>query len=178
MDPATIKTQTPLASGIGSYAGGPSIQGTCPSGGSAALSYGYSGPCEQFTLNIRGWFRAPSTGRYTVQLPDGIDDQVFVWVGANAYTGYDATNYLFADKLVNAQAQPGTSAFVNVQEGEYVPFRFIYLQDTGPYFFAITVIAPDGTIVVDNATPLHPGVIQYSCDETSAPRFPPFGQES
>ena len=99
-------------------------------------------------------------------------------MGPTAYSGYNATNYLFADEVINAQAQPGTNRYVSVQEGDYVPFRFNYLQDTGPYLFGTTVTAPDGTIVVDSATPFNPGVVRYSCDGTSAPPFPPFGHES
>lgn len=43
---------------------------------------------------------------------------------------------------------------------------------------AISVTAPDVTVILGPNSVPNPYIIQYSCNEAQAPSYPPFGQET
>jgi len=66
---------------------------------------------------------------------------------------------------------------VDLEEGDYYPFRVLYVQAQGyaRYFGSIT--APDGTTLAgENTNSYTDSIVQFACDG-SAPAFPAFGSE-
>lgn len=64
-------------------------------------------------------------------------------------------------------------------QGQYVPIRIMYANGGGPGYFSIEIKAPENSIIVGNNTTVESlFLVQYSCDKTSAPRFPDFGSEA
>lgn len=55
----------------------------------------------------------------------------------------------------------------------------MYANGGGPGYFSIEIKAPDNSIIVGNDMTVESlFLVQYSCDKTSAPRFPDFGSEA
>ena len=54
----------------------------------------------------------------------------------------------------------------------------MFAQTYGESVFQLTVTAPDGTVFLGPNTAGNNYLVQYSCDGTAAPRYPPFGQET
>ncbi|KAH0380250.1 glycoside hydrolase, partial [Aureobasidium melanogenum] len=133
--------------------------------------YGHEAMSQYFVLNHRGYIFAQVAGTYTFSLSNP-DDIVFLWLGAKAQSGWNRSN-------AAAYAPLGSSATTTytLEAGDYLPFRIFFGQQGGPVRFAFSIQAPDGTTILDNNTSESDFIVQYSCDETTAPPFPPFGQE-
>jgi hypothetical protein len=101
-----------------------------------------------------------------------------LYLGEKAKSGWNRNN---ADAA--ASWSPETtyghyaSAQYTLKAGEYLPFRIFFGQQGGPVKFAFSITNPDGETILDSNTAESDFIVQYSCDETTAPRFPPFGQE-
>ncbi|CAD0091950.1 unnamed protein product [Aureobasidium vineae] len=132
-------------------------------------------PASYFVLNHRGYIFAQVDGDYTFTTSNA-DDIVFLYLGAAAYKGYSLNNY-------NAEAvccsYPGNTASAThtLKTGDYLPFRIVFGQQGGPVVFSFTITAPDGTVILDSSTQNSDFIVQFSCDGTSAPAFPAWGNE-
>lgn len=126
------------------------------------------------TVNHRGYLFAKEAGKYTFSAHI-TDDVTFLWVGPSAFSGFNREN---AD-LFQRHRQPPVSYSATFLRDQYVPIRVMYANGGGPGFFTFEIKAPDGTIIIGNDTTVESlFLVQYSCDETSAPRFPNFGSET
>lgn len=114
---------------------------------------------------------AQVAGTYTFSLTNP-DDIVFLWLGQHAQSGWNRGN-------AAALATLGTSATTTytLEAGQYLPFRIFFGQQGGPVRFAFSINAPDGIPILDSNTSESDFIVQYSCDETTAPPFRAFGQE-
>ncbi|KAJ5601079.1 hypothetical protein N7510_010613 [Penicillium lagena] len=124
-------------------------------------------------LNHRGYIYAEVSGEYTFASPE-TDDILFFWGGSKAVSGWteanaDATNYYCG---------PGVSFTVSLLSGQYYPFRIVYANAEANAYESITITAPGGTVILGPTSAASPYIVQYSCDGTSAPPFPAFGDES
>lgn len=131
-----------------------------------------------FALNHRGYIYAALTGAYTFSF-FGVDDAVWLWVGPTAYSGWTRAN---ADLTVTFQFEnpyrPASgSRLIQLTHGQYYPLRIMFAQTYGEAVFQFTVTAPDGTEFLSSDSAGSDYLVQYSCDGTTAPQFPPFGSE-
>ncbi|ATZ51931.1 hypothetical protein BCIN_07g04770 [Botrytis cinerea B05.10] len=141
----------------------------------AVSVYGSTQKLNDFYLVIdnRGYLFAQMTGTYTFSTTSA-DDIFFLWVGANAYSGWTRANA----NLIATLTYPSQKFTINLVAGEYYPMRFLWANGDGPGLFAFSVTAPDGTTILDGNTVASPYVVQFSCDGTSAPEYPAWGAEN
>ena len=126
------------------------------------------------TVNHRGYLFAKEAGKYTFSAVS-TDDVTFLWVGPKAFSGYNREN----TDLFQRYRQTPVSYSATLLQGQYVPIRIIYANGGGPGSFSIEIKAPDNSIIIGNDTTIESlFLVQYSCDKTSAPRFPYFGSEA
>jgi hypothetical protein len=106
---------------------------------------------------------------------------VLVWAGDTAYSGWTRNNALLDVTYPELGAGGGGGGTITgsyaATKGQYVPLRVLFSQGDGPYGFGIQITAPDGTVVLDANSATSDFLVQYSCDGTSAPAYPPFRQE-
>lgn len=126
-----------------------------------------------FTLNQRGYIYAQESGAYTFSASN-IDDIVELWIGSTAYSGWTRANANL-DQAIFQSAQPFT---ITLTAGQYYPVRIVFGQAQGAAAFDMTVTAPDGSVFLGPDSGASPYLISYSCDGTTAPAFPTFGQET
>ncbi|KAJ5807814.1 hypothetical protein N7474_009083 [Penicillium riverlandense] len=168
-DPTDIKSKNPPYTSTTSYI-------FLESDGSTYISiYGSTTEFETqyIALNHRGYIYAEVSGDYTFTSP-GVDDIIFFWSGPKAVSGWTESN---AD-ATNYYCGPGASFNMPLLSGQYYPFRIVYANAETNSFENITITAPDGTVILGATSPASPYIVQYSCDGTSAPPFPAFGDES
>lgn len=132
--------------------------------------YGKSVQAQYFLLNHRGYFFAPQTGAYTFTFPM-CDDKCFLWVGPDAYAGYDAAN---ADDYVDYRNLSTNTVTKSLTQNTFTPFRLWYTQGNGPANISFTITAPDGTPV---AQPGDAGTYFVQSCGSSAPAYPAWGSE-
>lgn len=143
---------------------------------------GFDGDCTNLVLQWRGYVRASTSGTYTFQIPPLADDREWLWLGSTAYSGYNTTNYAAQTSYDNANAT-GT-ATVYAEAGTYIPWRVLYAQHTYVALASLTVIAPDGTLLMNPQTRtsqlanVSSEFVEYSCSNRTAPPFLPWGQET
>ncbi|ETS75374.1 hypothetical protein PFICI_12318 [Pestalotiopsis fici W106-1] len=125
-------------------------------------------PSAFFALDHKGYFFAPVSGRYIFSVTN-VDDAVFLWLGATAYSGWTRTN---ADGFgVSNQGNGFTRAFADLTAGQYLPVRLMLAQSEGPASFSFFITAPDGTNLVSPDIANSPYLVQFSCDGVTAPAF-------
>lgn len=178
-DPTYFKTTIPGATSIASSAGG--IGGSCSDSYSTFNFYGYTENCNYIALNYRGYLYAGQTGDFDFSISSA-DDIVLVWAGDAAYSGWTRSNALIDVTYTELGAGTGGGGKITgsyaASKGQYIPLRVLFAQGDGPYGFNIQVTAPDGTVVLDANSATSEFLVQYSCDGTSAPAYPAFGQEN
>jgi hypothetical protein len=166
----SFKSETPLTSGTTSIIGGFSS-----SGGKTMTVYGssYSFSDYYFVLDHRFYLYATQTGSYTFAITN-VDDLGMIWLGSTAYSGWTRQN-----DLVDTQdmTQSGVVTY-SVTAGQYLPVRLMMAQAQGGAALTFTITAHDGTTVLSSSTGYSKNILQFSCDQTSAPVFPPWGNES
>ncbi|KAH0336202.1 glycoside hydrolase, partial [Aureobasidium melanogenum] len=170
LDAENYKTVTPNYTGVTNAIGGFAWNTYHQS----STIYGSSRPFdhEKMVLNHRGYFFAPTSGDYTFSIPT-VDDAAFFWLGDVAYSGFNEFNYLLLDN----QADGTQNATVTLTAGSYYPIRLIYGNvggGPGSLYFQIT---QGSKVAVDWSSTVSPYFVQYSCDGTTAPAYPAFGQE-
>jgi GLEYA domain len=128
-------------------------------------------------VNHRGYVFAKEDGDYTFtfSLTDNIS---LLWVGSNAYSGYTRANANIVQHWLGTGGGVPKTYKTTFQAGKYYPIRVLFGNGGGPGYFGLRLTAPDGTVIIGDGAPAEsPYLVQYSCDKTSAPRFPPFGNE-
>lgn len=132
---------------------------------------------QYVAVNHRAYIFAQQSGAYTFTLPY-VDDITILWVGPAAYSGYTRSNANIIQTYIGGSQTPMTYT-VTFQEGNYYPLRVLWANGGGPGAFQFQLKGPDGKVIVGaDTTAPSPFLVQYSCDETTAPRFPPFGSET
>lgn len=120
---------------------------------------------------------AQQAGEYTFTIPSS-DDITLLWVGPTAYAGWNRANAKIIQPFVSSGQTP-VSYKETFTAGQYVPIRIVWANGGGPGQFTFELKAPDGTVIIGGKDGKEsPFLVQYSCDRTSAPRYPPFGAET
>lgn len=143
--------------------------------------YGNTGLDEyHFVIEHRGYIYAAYTGSYTFALSN-VDDLAYTWIGSNAYSGWTKSKSdQFADFEYNGYTNGQNTITKTLTARQYYPFRLVYKQGLGGASFDYTITDPKGNVVIGNSAQSNgsPYIVQYSCDGTTAPAFPAFGQET
>lgn len=118
-------------------------------------------------FNHEAYLNAVIEGDYTFELPF-VDDIVLIWVGEAAYSGWTREN---------AAAELGifggsTILTINLQAGQHVPIRFLFVNGQAGYFFRVDVRNPNGDIIADGDGSDPAYIITDTCGNF-APNFPP-----
>ncbi|KAI5194691.1 hypothetical protein E4T39_08550 [Aureobasidium subglaciale] len=173
LDPAYYWNYTPDYSGTTTEVGG------INEGGESYITlYGSDKtvPSTFFVLNHRGYIFAQVAGVYTFTTSQA-DDITYLYLGDAAYKGYTRSNYDAKAVCCDAPANSASSMHT-LAAGQYLPFRLVFGQQGGPVVFSFSITAPDGTVILDANTQDSKFIVQYSCDGTTAPAFPAWGQET
>ncbi|MCJ1290265.1 hypothetical protein MMC34_001801 [Xylographa carneopallida] len=166
-DPTVFKSRTPQASGKATTVGLSdcnTIYGTRPADPS------------HVAIDHRGYLFAQQDGNYTFSIPS-VDDIILLWLGSLAYAGWTRPNANLVQTYPSRQ-QP-LSWTIKLSAGRYYPLRLMFANGNGPGNFKFRLTAPDGTVIIgDEAVATTPFLVQFSCDNTTAPKFPAWGSES
>lgn len=177
--PTTVKTRTPLATGVSSYIGESNTDGQ------SVVIYGQSARLAT-TLVISHTFylyAGRGTGYYNFYIPY-TDDVQFVWIGSKALSGWTRAN---ADILQYwssgiATQTPQTLAYY-LTFGTYTPVRIQWGNGGGAGDMRISITGPDGQAIVTsgigtNSGYMAPHIVTSPCDKSLGAQFPNFGAET
>lgn len=177
-DPTTFDDQTPFAKGVTNTIGIPYY--SQPDGVSQDYQsqniYGQELPWDYYTIDHQAYFLAPIDGVYTIKF-SGTDDLAVIYVGAKAYSGYKKDNFDFRATYypdTNGQQSSASQSF-NFVQGSYIPIRVFFTDANVNAGFDFTITGPQP---FDQPGSLNDFFVQYSCDGSSAPAFPPLPQNS
>lgn len=77
---------------------------------------------------------------------------------------------------VKANSAGTANATINLNVGQYLPYRVVFGQVGGGAIFTLTVVDPSGVPLISsttgNSAPASPYIVRFSCDGTTAPPFP------
>ncbi|USW58810.1 Putative PA14/GLEYA domain-containing protein [Septoria linicola] len=176
------KLTTPRQQGVTSGIGGFTYT---PIGTSGTITI-YNGiviPSDYWVLNHQAYIYPGVTGEYTFTSYNA-DDIVLLWFDPLAYAGWTRANanlvQVYDTPPQGFTGYPGetpVSFTVRLTAGTYYPIRVMAANGGGQAEFHLLVTAPDGTQFLGPQTAGSPYLVQYSCDGTSAPRFPAIGQQ-
>lgn len=172
-DPTLLKTLTPSYASTTTYM-------TLSGDGSAPIHiYGSPGTFAStyFALNHRGYIHALQGGTYTFTSHHS-DEIILYWIGSKAYSGWTRSNADLEDAVFSPTSGELLSFTKELQQGQYYALRIVYANAQTGSLEAISVTAPDGTVILGPNSAPNPYIIQYSCNGTEAPAYPPFGQET
>lgn len=161
-DPTYIQSESPLTSPAVTYAVGGNTQG-----GPDVNIYnsGISWGTEHRMINQVGYIYAPVTGTYTLSFPY-VNDMLAVWIGPNAYSGWTRAN------AITVVTYYGASVTYDMTAGQYYPIRLVFENTWGGGGYSAHLYDPQGNDLFTTGTNDQPNLIQYSCDQTTAPPFP------
>lgn len=109
----------------------------------------------------------------TITISAATDDELYIWLGPYAYSGWNKTNY-----FVNTNQNPQIVTLTyDITQGQYIPIRVQLGQVTGLYSWSFQITMPDGTLLMGTNAAPSPLLYQFSCDLVTAPPYPPWGQE-
>lgn len=172
-DPTFLKTLTPTYINTTTYM---TLSGT---GAFPIQIYGSPGTftSDYFALNHRGYIHALQGGQYTFT-SDHSDEIVLYWIGPKAYSGWTRANADLEDAVFSPTSGQLISFTMELQEGQYYPLRIIFANAQTGSNEAMSVTAPDGTVILGPNSVPNPYIVQYSCNGAEAPAYQPFGQET
>ncbi|KAL5354882.1 hypothetical protein ACLOAV_000973 [Pseudogymnoascus australis] len=134
-------------------------------------------PPTYFALNHRGYLHALEGGTYTFTAQRS-DEIVLYWIGPKAYSGWTREN---AD-LEDAYGAPTHTQLITftaeLEEGKYYALRIVFANAQGAATENISVVTPNGTVILGADGVPNPYIVQYSCSANDAPAYPSFGQET
>lgn len=170
-DPALLKTSTPTYTSTTTYM---TLSGT---GAFPIQIYGSPGTftSDYFALNHRGYIHALQGGQYTFT-SDHSDEIVLYWIGPKAYTGWTRANADLEDAVFSPTSGQLISFTMELQEGQYYALRVVFANAQTGSNEAMSVTAPDGTVILGPNSVPNPYIVQFSCN--AAPPYLPFGQET
>jgi hypothetical protein len=143
----------------------------------AGAVYGYTPTDSRYAaVNHRGYLYAAQTGAYTFSVPRS-DDLTLLWLEPKAAADRTRAN---ADLVQPYDAAQKPKTFTaQLERGRFYALRVVWTNASGPGGFAFSITAPDGSVVVSgDTTQPSPYLVRFTCDETTAPRFPAFGNET
>lgn len=127
-------------------------------------------------VNHRGYFVPPVDGVYTIS-SKGADELAVVWIGDNALDGrYTRDNKSFEQGYTQA-VQTKVYKTEKLVAGTWYPFRVMGITAQGSSNLDITVVSPDGTVLISPTSTNTPFFVQYNCDLPSS-KFKDFGKET
>ncbi|CAO1625897.1 unnamed protein product [Sympodiomycopsis kandeliae] len=130
---------------------------------------------DYYSIDHRGFFRAPATGSYTFSAGK-VDDFLDLWEGDNAISGWNNDNAAF--EVTYSSGGEAESTTVNLQEGQYLPIRFFLVNTGGPNDNTGLGSGFNFTVTQDgNAIDASQDYVQYGCDGRTQ-KFPDFGSEN
>ena len=137
--------------------------------------YGYKPSKPDYVIVIhRGYLFIPQTGVYTFMAPIP-DDFLAIWVGPQPLSGYDRESANIIAIVGNPKTGKPSPYKATFNQGDQVPLWITYANGGGPGNFKFSITAPDGTTIVsEDFTKESPFLLQYSCDNESAPKFGPW----
>ncbi|KAL3421644.1 cell surface parotein [Phlyctema vagabunda] len=177
MGTAAFQTSAPVANGVANY-----IAVTYTATGATANNYIYgTGPrtLDKTGVNHRGYLFAKQSGTYSFNMPTS-DDITMLWVGSNAYGPSYTRASANIVQLYNssAGAAPPFVYSLYLDQGQYVPFRVLWANWLYGAGLSFTISAPDGTVITNGTSGYTtPYLVQFSCDGTTAKRWPSWGAE-
>ncbi|OBT38514.1 hypothetical protein VE00_11164 [Pseudogymnoascus sp. WSF 3629] len=172
-DPSLLKTLTPTYTSTTTYM---TLSGT---GALPIHIYGSPGTFtpDYFALNHRGYIHALQGGQYTFTSLYA-DEIVLYWIGPKAYSGWTRADADLEDAWFSPTSGQLISFTKELQEGQYYALRVVFANAQTHSNEAMSVTAPDGTVILGPNSVPNPYIVQYSCNGAEAPRYPPFGQET
>lgn len=141
--------------------------------------YGVSEPeVYAYAVQQRGYIFATKSGPYTFSASK-VDDNLYMWLGAQAYSGWTSSTAQIHTTFDGSTYTYGSATYSpTLTAGNYYAFRIAFHHNGGPGGFDFTVTTPSGVQILSPGSGASISVVQYSCDGTTAPEFPPFGQET
>lgn len=127
--------------------------------------------CEpSLKRSVGGYFYATYDGVYRFSLLN-VDDAAMLWLGANAVSGWNASNSNLSVTFDYDRYAGGIgSVSVYINGGTYLPVRVAWWQGGGPGSLSWTITHPNGAVVVDSNT-ASPLLLRYSCDKLAGPVY-------
>jgi hypothetical protein len=115
-------------------------------GGLSAATNGqyYDGWSDNYSVEWTGYFRANATGTWTFTA--FADDSCYMWLGSNALSGFNSSNYLLYENAGHPGTRTGTISLV---EGVYYPFRMRWGEGGGYDYVNLDFTPPGGTVTTD-----------------------------
>lgn len=177
--PTTVKTMSPLATGLATYIGEHNTASQ------SVVIYGAASRLAD-TLVISQTFylyAGRGTGYYSFLIPY-TDDVELVWVGNYALSGYNRTNanlYQYWTSSQTSQA-PQTLAYY-LTFGTYTPVRIQWGNGGGAGDMQFQITAPDGTNLINyvtgtNSGTMTPDIVTSPCQNSQGAPFPAWGSET
>ncbi|KAH0345976.1 concanavalin A-like lectin/glucanase, partial [Aureobasidium melanogenum] len=177
--PETYKKVTPYFSDVTTY-----IAESNDQWGDWINVYGYY-PVDGSNLVLDHTFYlfASQTGYYSLNIPY-TDDIQFVWVGANAVSGWTRANAditQFWSSQIATQTPQTLAYYLTV--GQYLPIRTLWGNGGGQGDMRFNIYAPDGSSVLSSNAGQNSGVssvdiVQNPCNSALGAKFPTWGKET
>ena len=105
------------------------------SSGGIIPAYNNTGIWNTFSIELFGYFYAPTTETYTFSATT--DDFSYLWIGSNALAGYTTSNY-----TVTSTGNTQQSGTIGLTAGTYYPIRIQYGNSGGGYELIIGFSTP------------------------------------
>ncbi|KAG9831372.1 concanavalin A-like lectin/glucanase, partial [Aureobasidium melanogenum] len=126
---------------------------------------------------------ASQTGYYSLNIPY-TDDIQFVWVGANAISGWTRANAditQFWSSQIATQTPQTLAYYLTV--GQYLPIRVLWGNGGGQGDLRFNIYAPDGSSVLSSNAGQNSGIssvdiVQNPCNSALGAKFPAWGKET
>ncbi|KAG9637528.1 concanavalin A-like lectin/glucanase, partial [Aureobasidium melanogenum] len=126
---------------------------------------------------------ASQTGYYSLNIPY-TDDIQFVWVGANAVSGWTRANadiVQFWSSQIATQTPQTLAYYLTV--GSYLPIRVLWANGGGQGDLRFNIYAPDGSSVLSSNAGQNSGIssvdiVQNPCNSALGAKFPTWGKET
>lgn len=173
--PSALSSSPATGSGVAYPAlGAATVYGTC-NDPSQPITFAnvYLPSCAWWTLVHRGFVYAGQSGSYTFTITPPIDDEVYVWLGDVAFTGYANANT--AVQLSGASPNPVSYTY-QATAGEYIPIRIQFSQGPGVYTYHFSIQKPDGTFILNDSTQTD-DIVQFGCNGATK-NWLPWGNET
>ena len=129
---------------------------------------------NQVAIHQRGYIYAKYTGTYVFTV-DLSDNEVVLWIGAKAYSGWEVANANSVNQLYN---KPTARITMDLVACSYTPLRVIGINGNGPMTYQFSVTDPKGYQIIGPSSVSNDAVLTHSCDGKAAPPFAAFGKES